>query len=66
MYVCLCRGITESDVERVGAQGLVDPETLSAALGLEDDDCCGRCAKNVQDLASIAARGCSRDPCPCV
>ncbi len=55
MYVCLCKGLTESDVRQVAQDGRVCPETLKTCLGLEDDDCCGRCAKNIQELIAIAS-----------
>jgi hypothetical protein len=32
----------------------VCPETLKICFGLEDDDCCGRCAKNIYELVAIA------------
>ena len=58
MYVCLCKGLRESDVERMGQLGITDAGTLTLALGLDDDGCCGRCAANVRDLVDIALRGC--------
>ncbi len=58
MYICLCKGLTESDVEQMGALGLIRPESLTRSLGLEDEDCCGRCANNLEELLEIAERGC--------
>lgn len=55
MYVCLCKGLTEADVRRVAVNGVSCPNDLIAALRLDDDDCCGRCAKNVDDLMTIAS-----------
>ena len=54
MYVCLCRGLTESDVRQVALAGMVAAESLFDAFGLEDEECCGRCAKNIHELVSIA------------
>lgn len=54
MYVCLCKGLTESDVQDAARTGQVCPETLKICFGLEDEDCCGRCAKNIDDLVAIA------------
>jgi bacterioferritin-associated ferredoxin len=54
MYVCLCKGLTESDVLSVAHSGKYGPEALKAALGLDDEDCCGRCARNIQELVTIA------------
>jgi bacterioferritin-associated ferredoxin len=54
MYVCLCKGLTESDVQQAARTGQVCPETLKMCFGLEDEDCCGRCAKNIHELVAIA------------
>ena len=54
MYVCLCKGLTESDIQRVGQAGIVEAEKLVAALGLNDDECCGRCARDIQELMDLA------------
>ena len=61
MYLCICKGITESDVEDLGRSGMTCPKKLAAALGLEDEDnCCGRCLDNMADLVTIASRECDR------
>ena len=54
MYVCLCKGLTESDVQQAARMGKVCPETLKMCFGLEDEDCCGRCAKSIHELVAIA------------
>jgi len=70
MYVCLCKGLREADVRQVALAGMVTAETVVAAFGLDDEDCCGRCARNVYDLVAIATgkEGCSitreRTGCP--
>ncbi|MBI3973484.1 MAG: (2Fe-2S)-binding protein [Chloroflexi bacterium] len=50
MYVCLCKGLTESDVEACVRAGSTTPEALIAALGLDGDDTCGRCAREIDCL----------------
>ncbi len=55
MYVCLCKGITESDVRRLGRAGVLHPDSLAAALGINDEGCCGRCARNIETLVALAA-----------
>jgi bacterioferritin-associated ferredoxin len=57
MYMCLCKGITKSDVKRAGANGYVTPEQLTAALGLEDDDCCGSCLVTLDEFVATAQQG---------
>lgn len=59
MYVCLCKGLTESDVQRIAQSGTVDPDSLTATLGLEDEDCCGRCVRNICQLVAIASNCCA-------
>ena len=56
MYICVCKGIRESDVEDLGRAGVTCPKKLAAALGIDDeDDCCGRCLDNISDLVTIAS-----------
>ena len=55
MYICVCKGITESDVEDLGRAGITCPKQLAAALGIDDDDTCGRCFDNISDLVTIAS-----------
>ena len=57
MYICLCNGITESEVRDAGRCGLVTPCQLKAKFGLKKDGCCGRCAKNIQEFVALAKEG---------
>lgn len=57
MYICVCKGIKESDVESLGYAGVTCPQKLAATLGIDDEDnCCGRCINNIADLVTIASR----------
>ena len=53
MYMCLCKGLKESHVEQVARRGITTPEGLIAALELDDGDCCGRCARRIDDYLSL-------------
>ena len=53
MYVCLCKGLTETDVQNLAQEGTLGPEGLITALRLDDEDCCGRCARNIHELVTI-------------
>lgn len=55
MYLCLCKGITESDVREAGRAGCVTPNQLKARFGLTEKDCCGRCAKHIREFVELAA-----------
>jgi len=63
MYLCLCKGITESDVREAGRAGIVMPCQLKATFGLKEDGCCGRCSKNIHEFVDIAT---SEHCAPCV
>ena len=63
MYLCLCNGITESDVREAGRTGCVMPCQLKSKFGLKHTGCCGRCAKNIDTFVEIAVQGAST-PCP--
>ncbi len=54
MYICLCKGITDSHVRTLGRAGVVSPEALAEQLGIDRDDCCGRCVTRIADLAALA------------
>lgn len=63
MYLCLCNGITESDVREAGRTGCVMPCQLKSKFGLKQIGCCGRCAKNIEAFVEIAVQGASTS-CP--
>lgn len=54
MYICLCKGITESMVKGL-AQRSVCPGELARKLGLSKEGCCGKCLRNIQAIASLAS-----------
>ena len=57
MYLCLCKDVTEREVEEVARAGTTTPEGLIGALGLDDDVCCGRCALEIEEFVAVAERG---------
>ena len=50
MYVCLCKGLTEADIQRAVGQEGRPGATVIAALGLDDEAACGRCLHDIDDL----------------
>jgi len=63
MYACVCRAITEAEVRRAGHAGVTSPEDLITLFGLDDASCCGRCARQPERIAALAAEGAERsDP----
>jgi bacterioferritin-associated ferredoxin len=57
MYICVCKGITESDVRECGRGGYMCAQALAAKLQIDGDDCCGRCLKKVDELVVLACGG---------
>jgi bacterioferritin-associated ferredoxin len=58
MYVCLCKGLTESDIRRACAgSGSTDPHALLESLGLDDEECCGRCPDRIDELVALGTCG---------
>ena len=55
MYICLCKGISESQVRQLGLAGICFPDALARALGLEEDGVCGRCLRNIEAPTALAA-----------
>ena len=60
MYACICRAITEAEVRRAGHAGVTSPEDLITLFGLNDASCCGRCARQPERMAALAAEGADR------
>ena len=55
MYVCLCKGISESQVRELGQAGICSADALASVLGLEEEEVCGRCLQDIEALVAIAA-----------
>jgi bacterioferritin-associated ferredoxin len=62
MYVCLCKGITELDVQRAAETGSITPDALVTRLGLADENCCGRCAREIDGIVALALDACAALP----
>jgi bacterioferritin-associated ferredoxin len=54
MFICLCKGITESQVREFGRSGVVTPDEIASALGIDDESCCGRCMRNIESFVTLA------------
>lgn len=65
MYICICKGIKESDVLELGKAGITCPKKLASSLELDDKkNCCGRCIKNISKFVALAEEefSCSNSP----
>ena len=57
MYICLCKGLTETAVRQVAAtEGSSSPQALLEAIGWDDGTCCGRCASSIDGIFSFVTR----------
>lgn len=55
MYICICKGIKESDVRELGQAAITCPKKIANSLGLDDKkNCCGRCIKNISKFVALA------------
>lgn len=63
MYMCLCKGLSESDIKwlirtlaqsEVPAEEVLEEDTLASVLGLDDDDACGQCARDMDRFMALA------------
>ena len=61
MYVCLCKGITDAQIQRELEKPDVSPGSIIKALGL-DLDCCGMCSENITDLINVSENSTSLQP----
>ena len=65
MFICICKGIRESDVQELGRVGITCPKKLTSSLELNDKkNCCGRCIKNISKFVALAEveYSCSQSP----
>ncbi len=53
MLLCVCKGIRVSEAVDAARSGNRSPASLINRFGLEDDDCCGRCASDIVRLTSL-------------
>lgn len=49
MFICVCKGIRESEFSSLASCHAHCPEAMKQAMGL-DDSCCGRCEANLETM----------------
>ena len=55
MYVCLCKGITDSKVRELAHGGAMHHDDLASRLGINEEGCCGRCVQDIQSFIDRAS-----------
>ncbi len=53
MFLCVCKGIRVSEAVEAARFGARTPQSLISRFGLEDDECCGRCASDIVRLTNL-------------
>ncbi|HBH81240.1 MAG TPA: hypothetical protein DDY39_15570 [Nitrospira sp.] len=56
MFICLCRGIKESEFSSLASRLGACPEAMKQAMGL-DDSCCGRCESDLETMVQRIHEG---------
>ena len=50
MFLCVCKAVRVSEAVDAARAGVHTPESIRRHFGF-DDECCGRCAEEIDDLA---------------
>ena len=53
MFLCVCKGVRVSEAVDAARSGAKTAESLIERFGFEDDECCGRCARDIDALVSL-------------
>jgi len=61
MYVCLCRGIKESQIREFGKTHPVTAAELIETFGLDDEGACQHCLLEIDHLLDLAKEGGEND-----
>lgn len=56
MFICICKGIKESEFFTLASRHGVCPDAMKQAMGL-DDSCCGRCEANLETMIERIGEG---------
>ncbi len=59
MFICICKGIKESEFSTLASRHGACPEAMKQAMGL-DDSCCGRCEGDMETMIQRIGDGHSR------
>ena len=58
MYLCSCKGLTDSDIREIARKlalsGMASVESLLQVLQLHDDDACGLCGEAPEQFIDVA------------
>ena len=55
MYICLCKGINETRLSDLFREKDLCEKDLASVLGLDKDDCCGKCINQMPTIVALAS-----------
>lgn len=55
MYLCVCNAITREDACGLALNGACNRAEIASRLGLDREDACGRCIRNIERFMIKAA-----------
>ena len=55
MFLCVCKGVRVSEAVEAARAGVRTPGSMIERFGFEDDECCGRCARDIDALLVLVA-----------
>ena len=53
MFLCVCKAVRVSEAVEAARSGIDSPESIRNFFGFDDDECCGRCAEKIEDVAAL-------------
>ena len=53
MFLCVCKAVRVSEAVDAARAGFDSPESIKQVFGFDDDDCCGRCAGNIEAIVDL-------------
>ena len=53
MFLCMCKAVRVSEAVDAARAGVDSPESMRQYFGFDDDDCCGRCADDIDAVAEL-------------
>ena len=53
MFLCICKAVRVSEAVDAARAGFDSPESIKEFFGFDDEECCGRCAKNIEAVTAL-------------
>lgn len=69
MFLCVCKAVRVSEAVEAAQDGIDTPESIRRHFGFDDDECCGRCADNIDSFVAVVRiqlKRAERAPAPVV